>query len=172
MLPEHEHLEHQKVEHVPEVPIKSPEQIKPVDQAFEDYKKVDEKKPEESPYVVKQASKTPADQTAEEEADKTALQIEIESVLASGLDTAYATMTPPQQEKFRKKGEEVAQAIEDMALKFKLTARRVLKLITDWLRMIPGVNKYFLEQEAKLKTDDIIALHRKRILDSQQKTKY
>jgi len=174
MIPEH--IEHSnKPEHdiKPDVQaVQVPEQIKPVDKAFEQYKQVDEKKPEESPYVVKQASKKDDTTNQPTEPDKTELQIEIETVLADGLEAAYQTMTPPQQEKFRRKGEEVAKAIEEMAVKFKLTARRVLRLITDWLRMIPGVNKYFLEQEAKLKTDDILKLHREKLLRDQQLPKY
>jgi hypothetical protein len=34
-----------------------------------------------------------------------------------------------------------------------------LKLIREWLLIIPGVNKYFLEQEAKIKTDKIQQLY-------------
>jgi len=41
---------------------------------------------------------------------------------------------------------------------FKIKARKVLHLIRDWLKIIPGINKYFLEQEAKIKTDKIIEL--------------
>jgi len=31
----------------------------------------------------------------------------------------------------------------------------------DWLKILPGVNKFFLEQEAKIKTDKILALKNK-----------
>jgi len=28
----------------------------------------------------------------------------------------------------------------------------------NWLKLIPGVNKFFLEQEAKIKTDEVLKL--------------
>jgi len=31
-------------------------------------------------------------------------------------------------------------------------------LIKKWLLLIPGVNKYFLEQEAKIKADEIVKM--------------
>jgi hypothetical protein len=43
--------------------------------------------------------------------------------------------------------------------KFKVKA--IVDLIKKWLAIIPGVNKFFLEQEAKIKTDQIIALKQK-----------
>ena len=40
----------------------------------------------------------------------------------------------------------------------KAVGRKILKLIRSWLKLIPGVNKFFLEQEAKIKTDKIVDL--------------
>jgi hypothetical protein len=34
--------------------------------------------------------------------------------------------------------------------------KKILALIRDWLKLIPGVNRFFLEQEAKIKTDKIL----------------
>jgi hypothetical protein len=45
-----------------------------------------------------------------------------------------------------------------MVRRAKVRAREALDLITRWLRIIPGVNAFYLAQEAKLKTDKIIAL--------------
>ena len=33
--------------------------------------------------------------------------------------------------------------------------KKILKLIREWLLIIPGVNKFFLEQEAKIKAEKI-----------------
>ena len=38
----------------------------------------------------------------------------------------------------------------------KVHSKKILKAIVGWLKMIPGVNKFFLEQEAKIKTDKIL----------------
>jgi hypothetical protein len=71
-------------------------------------------------------------------------------------------MSPEDRERFRAKGEEVAGEISVMVRDFKVEAKRVILLIRDWLLTIPGVNKFFLEQEAKIKTDRILELERER----------
>ena len=43
---------------------------------------------------------------------------------------------------------------------FRVKVKRVLELIYEWLKTIPGVNKFFLEQEAKIKTDEIMELEK------------
>jgi len=40
--------------------------------------------------------------------------------------------------------------------KKRLDTAAIMELVLEWLRMIPKVNKYFLEQEAKIKTDRIV----------------
>jgi hypothetical protein len=153
------------VEQTPALDTTKPvEQQAAKEQAFEQYKQVNEDKPDESPYVVRQASRPKSDQVMTDDAGKSPLQIKYEELMADGLETAYVSMTPVQQEKFRKKGEGVAKAIEDLTTRLKLTARKVLHLLQSWLKLIPGVNKYFLEQEAKLKTDEIMKLAREEML--------
>lgn len=152
-----EHVEPAAVQ-VAELP-KPSETAKPVEQALDQYsKQIYEEKPGESPYVVKQASRPKVDEVMTDDVGKSPLQMKLEEVMADGLDASYQSMTPDQQAKFRQKGEQVAKAIEDLTTKLKLTARKVLYLIRSWLKMIPGVNKYFLEQAAKLKTDEIMKL--------------
>lgn len=98
---------------------------------------------------------------AQPQAVKTKEREAIESILSEGLTEIYQGMTPQEQQKFREKGEEAASAIEQMMSGFKATARKVIGLIREWLATIPRVNKYFLEQESKLKTDEMIKLQRK-----------
>ena len=59
---------------------------------------------------------------------------------------------------FRKKGEEAAHEISEMVRRLKLEVSKVVRLIRDWLLAIPNVNKFFLEQEAKIKTDRLVDL--------------
>ncbi|HLD21440.1 MAG TPA: hypothetical protein VJB65_00905 [Patescibacteria group bacterium] len=99
--------------------------------------------------------------TAQTIQPKTAERIEIEKVLSEGLAGLYQSMTPEEQEQFRLKGEEAAGAIELLMHTFKATARKVLSLIREWLATIPRVNKFFLEQESKLKTDKFMQLQKK-----------
>lgn len=106
---------------------------------------------------------TPAAQqpTAQVPEAKTPERMEIEKILSDGMSELYQTMTPQQQEAFRLKGDETATAIEQMVHNLKASTRKVVSLIRDWLQLIPGVNKYFLEQESKLKTDEIVKYQRK-----------
>ncbi len=82
----------------------------------------------------------------------------VESVLEEGMKEAYQQLQPAAKERFKKEGERIAQEISGMIKSLKVKAARVLQLLTRWLRMIPGANKFFLIQEAKIKTDRILAL--------------
>lgn len=84
--------------------------------------------------------------------------VKIEKILEEDLSEIYFKMPPEKQKEFKEKGEKTASKIEKLIEKGKAVAKKILKLITDWLRLIPGVNKFFLEQEAKIKTDKIVAL--------------
>lgn len=86
---------------------------------------------------------------------------EIEIILQEGLEEIYASLDERQQAEFRRKGEETASKIEQLIVTFKTKVKTILKLIRDWLKSIPGVNKFFLEQESKIKTDRIMALAQK-----------
>ena len=89
---------------------------------------------------------------------KSPLMREIEDVLSEDLLDVYTSMTPEQQAKFKIKGEETAGKIAQMLESVRVQSQRVLSLIKDWLKIIPGVNRFFLEQEAKIKTDKILTL--------------
>lgn len=92
---------------------------------------------------------------------KTETRKEIEDLLSKGLVEMYQAMSPQEQLAFRQKGEETASKIEVLIVTFRATAKRVVELIRAWLATIPRVNKYFLDQESKLKTDEILKLQRR-----------
>ncbi|MBI1907968.1 hypothetical protein HYS28_00940 [Candidatus Uhrbacteria bacterium] len=81
----------------------------------------------------------------------------MENILASGLEAMYTQLPDAKKTAFRQKGEEVARAIVQMFQTGRVKVHAILDAIRDWLRMIPGVNKFFLEQEAKIKTDRVLA---------------
>lgn len=83
---------------------------------------------------------------------------EVERVLEEGLGETYVSLPPAVRRKFKLKGERVSSEIAGMVRDLKAKAGRVLKLLTGWLRIIPGVNKFFLFQEAKIKTDKILRM--------------
>ncbi len=81
----------------------------------------------------------------------------VEDILSKGIAEIYSGLSPDKKPIFRAKGEEVAHKIKAMIEKGKVKVHAILKLIKEWLHTIPGINKFFLEQEAKIKTDLIIA---------------
>lgn len=86
----------------------------------------------------------------------------IESILSDGLAELYRGMSSSAQDKFRVRGEQAASKIREIITRAKLRARKVATLIRGWLRMIPGVSHFFLEQETKIKTDRIMEYSEKR----------
>ena len=83
---------------------------------------------------------------------------EIEQALSSDLEEVYFQMPPETQTVFKKKGEQTAREVKTLLEKTKVNVRKIAKLIMNWLKLIPGVNKFFLEQEAKIKTDEVLKL--------------
>jgi len=84
---------------------------------------------------------------------------ELENVLSEDLSAMYSAMVPKDQERFKLKGEETAKKIFQLVYQqTKVNVKKIIKLIKDWLKLIPGINKYFLEQEAKIKADKIAEL--------------
>lgn len=89
---------------------------------------------------------------------KKARQKKIEKVLSDGLDETYKKMDPELQKRFKQKGEQTAVQINQMLDKAKVRSKKIMKMIRKWLSLIPGVNKFFLDQEAKIKADSIIEI--------------
>ncbi len=78
--------------------------------------------------------------------------------MEDGLNDSYQRLSPVAKQEFKLKGERAASQIRELLKSTHVKVKKILRLILDWLRMLPGVNHFFLEQEAKIKTDKIIAL--------------
>lgn len=86
----------------------------------------------------------------------------IEKILEEDLESVYFSLPDENiKRQFKQKGEETALAILDLMAKPKFKAKKIIDLIIGWLKIIPGINKFFLEQEAKIKTDKILKLGEK-----------
>lgn len=83
---------------------------------------------------------------------------QIEAVLSEDLSSLYKQLPPERQAIFRTKGEQVAEKIRGLLSSAKVQAEKILALIKDWLKMLKGVNPFFLEQEAKIKTDKLLLM--------------
>ena len=70
----------------------------------------------------------------------------------------YFKMDEDARQEFKVTGEQTAAKIEQLLGRSRVRARAIFKLIIAWLKIIPGVNKLFINQEAKIKTDKIMRL--------------
>jgi hypothetical protein len=95
---------------------------------------------------------------------KDELTAKIEKVMEEGINDAYQRLSPVAKQEFKLKGEVAAIKIRELLRSAHVRAKKVLRLILEWLKMLPGINKFFLEQEAKIKTDRIISLQNKNII--------
>ena len=125
------------------VPEKAPETVAPV-QEGETFK----------PQVAPQPAIQP--QPIQAPAVKDPEVQEIEGILSEGLQDVYQNLDPQAKQRFRQKGEEAATMIKQMTYSVKFTFKWLVGVITSWLSTIPKVNKFFLEQEAKIKADRLI----------------
>ena len=91
------------------------------------------------------------------EVDK--MQKEIETVLTENIAEMYKQLPQDKKSLFKQKGEEIANQISGMIRGGLLEIKKILKMIREWLLIIPGVNKFFLEQEAKIKTSKIQVIY-------------
>lgn len=89
---------------------------------------------------------------------KETLTQEIEDVLSEDLGDLYKSLSADKQRQFKAEGERTAGVISQLFSHGKFHARRISSLVKRWLRLIPGVNRFFLEQEAKIKTDKLLQM--------------
>ena len=93
-------------------------------------------------------------------AQKKTTEDQIDKILSENLNDIYLSMSKTKQAIFRKEGEETVKKINKVLHQTKNNISKIVRLIIKWLSIIPNVNKYFIEKEAKIKTDKIIKLNK------------
>ncbi len=93
----------------------------------------------------------------------------VEKILEEGMGELYQGLPADKKVLFKQKGEEAAVQISEMARTFKVHFSKLIRVIRDWLMTIPKINKFFLEQEAKIKADAIIEYIEARKEEQQKK---
>ncbi len=83
---------------------------------------------------------------------------EIDNFLAEGLNETFLAMSPEKQKIFKAEGEKTARKINELLNAAKINVSKIVSLIKKWLSLITGINKFFLDQEAKIKADKIIKM--------------
>lgn len=107
----------------------------------------------EIPPVVSQAQSSPLPSEP-----KSTIRKEIEEILAQDLGELYKTLTPQQRTLFKLEGEKAAARIEEQVAKPRVKIKEILHIIREWLKLLPGVNKFFIEKEVKIKTERILMI--------------
>lgn len=118
---------------------------------------------------VKDAKQSAGASSQMQTLQKDPIIIEVEKILEDGVSSFYYSMSAEAQVAFKKKGEETAFEISEMVRTLHVKFKRLIFLISDWLKTIPGVNRFFLEQEAKIKADRIMQLIEARKHDLENK---
>ena len=85
----------------------------------------------------------------------------IDDILAEGLNEVFLKMTPAEQTAFKTSGEETVKKINKLLSETKVKVSKIVELIRRWLKLIPGINRFFLEQEVKIKADKIMKIKNK-----------
>ncbi len=167
-MPKREILEEEKAisksekrESLPSEPIKQPEVKEPV-KTKEEKEVIPREARVEKGGLLKKARAKISDLAEEEEEEITSSEEpileEVEDILEEDLEEVYQKMTPEEQKEFKEEGERAASRIVILLRKIKIQTTRIYYLIKKWLKLIPGINKFFLTQEAKIKTDKIIEM--------------
>jgi hypothetical protein len=88
-------------------------------------------------------------------------EIAVDNILSEGLGETFLAMSPAKQKLFKEEGEKTVKKINILLDATKVNVNKIVTLIRKWLSIIPGVNRFFLDQEAKIKTDNIIKIKNK-----------
>ncbi len=99
--------------------------------------------------------------TVHSQADQQIVLEKVEKILAEDMDNIFLSLDVKQQADFKKRGEEISHKIVKILEKSSVSFNKIVNLIVSWLRIIPNVNRFYLEQEAKIKTDRIMRLNKK-----------
>lgn len=137
----------------------SPETLNPPEQSKESEAPTEQgsaitDKPREDRFRAIRRKKKPSVTATPKQIDD--LEEEIEDILEEELEEIYKSLPPDKQKEFKEKGEETRSKIRVAVSSAKVNAKKIFSLIRAWLKIIPGVNRFFLEQEAKIKTDKIL----------------
>ncbi len=151
-----EKLSAEKIEKpaVPEKPVEKPE-------AKAEQILANTEKPKEAPKPLEKSGEGNIVVASQAQSYQQKRAQAIDLILAEGLNEIYLKMKPEEQKAFKKKGEETVAKINLLLSKTKVKVSEIVNLIRRWLKLIPGVNKFFLEQEVKIKADKIMRLKNK-----------
>jgi len=83
---------------------------------------------------------------------------EIETIMAEDLAGIYASLDAPTRSALKVSGEQAALKISILLQSASSQFIKIIKIVRDWLRTIPGISWAFIEQETKVKTGKLLRL--------------
>jgi len=92
--------------------------------------------------------------------------VQIENIMEEGLDEAFMALPVIKQQQFKMKGEETAFKIQAEMKKKNIQMKKIFRYLLDWLSFLPGINKLYLRQEAKIKADQVVRLKRQKDMEN------
>ncbi|KPJ85965.1 hypothetical protein AMJ57_01055 [Parcubacteria bacterium SG8_24] len=122
------------------------------------------KAPEEPLQAAPPAPATPSlsPQAAPAAPAKDDYHVEIERLLEKKLWEVYLALPDSLRPRFKATGEQTAAQLRSMLDRSSIKPEKVDGLIRRWLKIIPRVCRFFLRQEAKIKTDEYMELYGKK----------
>ncbi len=142
-----------------EVPAEVKEEVREAEKKPEAKpEKIEPEKPQEAPEVS--VPKAVPEEPTQAPIKKDEILVDLEGILADDLTEVFLELPDDKKLAFKKKGEEVAIRVYEMIHSGKVKVGKILGWIREWLRMIPRVNKFFIDQEAKIKADKILTYAR------------
>lgn len=143
----------------------TPEQVPGPEQASEQevgQEQVQEKMAKVEQKIEAEETQTTGSAPAAQPVAKSEDRQEIEKIMSKGLEELYTELPEDRKEEFKLKGEEAAGKIEVMLKAVKVKVKKIVGLIKNWLMIIPGVNKFFIEQQSKIKADELMEYKKKK----------
>lgn len=142
---------------------------KPVDASFDSsheqkVEKVASEKPDkdQAATAVAQAGDASTQNITSQPMTSEIVHARVENILAKDMDKVFLSLDAGTQRAFKIKGEKTSKKITSLLMQTKVKAKEITMLILEWLRIIPKINKHYLEQEAKIKTDDILKINQQK----------
>lgn len=114
-----------------------------------------------APKLIERSTNVVVPQVPQTQSAEARRAAEIDIILSDGLNEVFLKMNTSQQSQFKKAGEEAVTKINLLLSETKVKVNKIVEIIRKWLRLIPSVNKFFLEQEVKIKADKIFKIKNK-----------
>ncbi len=82
----------------------------------------------------------------------------IEEILSNELEDIFFSLPVELRQEFKQRGEAAAVEIKNILSGEKVNGSKIMKIIKEWLRLIPNANEHYIKQESKTRADNLLKL--------------